>query len=389
MTPALEGIRVLDLAWLGPGPFCSFMLGDLGADIIHIYEAHPERRGGPVLMLFGPERPGLRNCRTMGLDLKSEAGKQIFFDMVKTADVVMEGFRPGVVKRLGVDYDSVKAINSRMVYASLSGYGQSGPYAKLVGHDINYIALSGLLGLTGEAGGPPVIPGTVIGDFLGGMSAAVGILAALMARNKSNEGQYIDMSMTDAVVEMTSMQINPYLLSHTGMPKRGDTMFTGRYPWYNVYETQDGKHVSIGSLEPWFFSNLCQLLECEHFIPYEFDEGEKREEMFRYFREKFLTRTRDEWIELLTSKDVCVAPVNDVDDVEHDQHLISREMIVESDHPVLGRIKQVGSMHKLSNSPIRIRNWATSHNQHTEEILRELGYDDARIAELRKEDVIG
>jgi len=389
MTLALDGIRILDMAWLGPGPFCSFMLGDLGADVIHIYEAHPERRGGPVLMLFDSARPGLRNCRTMGLDLKSEDGKQVFMDLVRTADVVMEGFRPGVVNRLGVDYDVVKQVNQRVIYASLSGYGQDGPYRDMVGHDINYISLSGLLGLTGKKDGEPVIPGAVIGDFTGGMSAAIGILAALVSRVKTGKGQYIDMSMTDAVVDMNSMEINNYLQNPAAVPKKGETMFTGLYPWYNVYETKDGKYLSIGSLEPWFFANLCQLLGCEEFIPYEFDEGEKRDEIFKYFREKFLSKTRDEWVELLSQKDVCVAPVYDIDELESDPHLIARRMIVESDHPTKGRVKHVGSMHKLSDSSVEVRNWATAYNQHTDEILHEIGYDDKSIQQLREADVIG
>ena len=389
MTLALDGIRILDMAWLGPGPFCSFMLGDLGADVIHIYEAHPERRGGPVLMLFDSTRPGLRNCRTMGLDLKSEDGKKVFMNLVKTADVVMEGFRPGVVKRLGVDYDVVKEVNPRIVYASLSGYGQDGPYRDMVGHDINYISLSGLLGLTGKKDGEPVVPGAVIGDFTGGMSAAIGILAALVSRVKTGKGQYIDMSMTDAVVDLNSMEINNYLQNPAAVPRKGETMFTGSYPWYNVYETKDGKYISIGSLEPWFFANLCQLLGCEEFTPYEFDEGEKRDEIFKYFREKFLTRTRDEWVELLSQKDVCVAPVYDIDELESDPHLVARRMVVESDHPIKGRVKHVGSMHKLSDSPVEVRNWATAYNQHTDEILREIGYDDSHIQQLREADVIG
>ena len=389
MPLALDGIKILDMAWLGPGPFCSFMLGDLGADIIHIYEAHPERRGGPVLMLFDPSRPGLRNCRTMGLDLKSDEGKQVFKDLVKTADVVMEGFRPGVVKRLGVDYEAVKKINPGVVYASLSGYGQDGPYRDKVGHDINYISLSGLLGLTGPKGGAPAIPGAVMGDFLGGMSAAVGILSALVSRDRTGRGQYIDMSMTDAVVEMNSMEINNYLQNKDVVPKKGETMFTGHYAWYNVYETKDGKYLSIGSLEPWFFANLCKILQCEEFIPYEFDDGEKREEIKEFFRKKFLTKTRDEWVELLSREDTCVAPVYDIDELENDPHLVARSMIVESDHPDKGRVKHVGSMHKLSDSPVEVRNWATTSNQHTDEILREIGYDDSRIDKLREADVIG
>jgi len=304
MALVLEGIRIVDLTWLGPGNFCSFMLGDLGADMIEVYEAHPERRGAPYMMLFGG--PGLRNCRTIGIDLKSPAGRDVFYDLVKTADVVMEGFRPGVVQRLGADYETVKQVNPRIVYASLTGYGQSGPYRDLVGHDINYIAMGGLLGLNGPAGGAPVIPGTVLADFAaGGMSAAIGILAALLARERTGQGHFVDMSMLDAVVELNLQGINPYLYDGA-IPHRGETMLSGKFPWYNVYETKDGKYISLGALEPWFFANLCQLLDCEDFIPHQFDEGKKREEMFRYFRDTFLSKTRDEWFALLRQKDTCL-----------------------------------------------------------------------------------
>ncbi|MCK4697763.1 MAG: CoA transferase [Dehalococcoidia bacterium] len=378
------------MAWLGPGPFCATMLGDLGAEVIKVYEAHPERRGGPVMFLFDPAiQPGFRNCRTIGLNLKAEAGRSIFYDLAKSADVVMEGFRPGVVKRLGVDYDTIKEVNPRIVYASLTGYGQEGPYRDLVGHDINYISVGGLLGMTGPVGGAPVIPGVVIADFAaGGMSAAIGILAALMARERTGRGQFVDMSMTDAVVELTSIQISPYL--HSGMvPERGKTMFAGHYPWYNVYETKDGKYISIGALEPWFYANLCELIGCQHFIEHQFAEGEKREEIFNYFRETFLTKTRDEWVALLRQRDTCVAPVYTIEELVSDPQLIARRMIIESDHPTMGRVKQVGSMHKLSDSPVEARNWSTRFGQHTDEILRELGYDDAKIEELREADAIG
>jgi len=390
MVLALEGIKILDMAWLGPGPFCANTLGDLGAEVIKVYEAHPERRGGPVMFLFDPAmQPGFRNCRTMGLNLKAEAGRGIFYDLAKSADVVMEGFRPGVVKRLGVDYDTIKEINPRIVYASLTGYGQDGPYRDLVGHDINYISIGGLLGMTGPVGGAPIIPGAIIADFAaGGMSATIGILAALMARERTGRGQFVDMSMTDAVVELTSIQITPYL--HNRMvPKKGETMFTGHYPWYNVYQTKDGKYISIGALEPWFYANLCELIGCQHLLEHQFAEGEKREEMFKYFRETFLTKTRDEWVALLRQKDTCVAPVYDIDEVESDPQLIARRMIIESDHPTLGRVKQVGSMHKLSDSPVEVRNWSTRFGQHTEEVLLELGYDKTRIRELFDAEVIG
>jgi len=391
MTAALEGMRILDMAWLGPGPFCSTILGDLGAEVIKIYEARPERRGGPVTLIFSdlPDFPGWRNCKTMGLDLKAEEGRGIFYDLARTADVVVEGFRPGVMKRLGLDYDTIKEINPRIVYASLTGYGQDGPYRDVVGHDINYLSIGGLLGMTGLPGGPPVIPGTVLADFAaGGMSAAVGILAALTARGRTGKGQYVDVSLTDAVVELTSLQIIPYIILGI-VPKRGETMLTGEWPWYNVYETKDGKYISIAALEPWFYANLCQLIGREDFLEHQYATGEKREEIFRSFRETFLTKDRDEWVEILRRKDTCVAPVYSIDEVVTDPQLIARGMITEVDHPTLGRIKQVGSMLKLSESPFQVRNWSQRFGQHTEEILTGLGYSKEDIDRLRETEVIG
>ena len=391
MTAALEGMRILDMAWLGPGPFCSTILGDLGAEVIKIYEARPERRGGPVTLIFSdlPDFPGWRNCKTMGLDLKAEEGRGIFYDLARTADVVVEGFRPGVMKRLGLDYDTIKEINPRIVYASLTGYWQDGPYRDVVGHDINYLSIGGLLGMTGLPGGPPVIPGTVLADFAaGGMSAAVGILAALTARGRTGKGQYVDVSLTDAVVELTSLQIIPYIILGI-VPKRGETMLTGEWPWYNVYETKDGKYISIAALEPWFYANLCQLIGREDFLEHQYATGEKREEIFRSFRETFLTKDRDEWVEILRRKDTCVAPVYSIDEVVTDPQLIARGMITEVDHPTLGRIKQVGSMLKLSESPFQVRNWSQRFGQHTEEILTGLGYSKEDIDRLRETEVIG
>lgn len=390
MCPALDGIRILDMAWFGPGPFCATLLGDLGAEIIKIHEPYPERRGGLIMYAFpeAPDFPGQRNCKTMGLDLKAESGRGIFYELARTADVVFESYRPGVVKRLKVDYDTLKEINPGIVYTSLSGYGQDGPYRDFVGHDLNYISIAGLLGLTGTPDGPPVIPGTLVADFAGGgMAAAIGILAALMAREKTGKGQFVDVSMTDGIVELLFLWIAPYM-NYGIESKRGETIFTGKYPWYNVYETKDGKYISVAAFETWFYANLCQLLGREDFVEYQFDEGPKQDEMFRYFKQTFMTKTRDEWVEILRSKDTCVAPVNSIDEVVNDPHLLARGMIRELPHPTMGTVKQVGSMLKLSDSPFEARNWATRFGQHTEEIMHQLGYDGERIHALREEEVI-
>jgi crotonobetainyl-CoA:carnitine CoA-transferase CaiB-like acyl-CoA transferase len=387
---ALDDIRVLDLTWLGPGPFCSTLLGDLGADIIKIHEPDVERRGGLIKHMLpnSPGYPGLRNCRIMGLNLKAEEGRRIFYDLAQTVDVMMESHRPGVTRRLHIDYNTLAKINPRIVYVSFTGYGQTGPYRNLVGHDINYISIGGLLGLTGHANGAPVIPGVPIADFAaGGMVAVIDILAALRERDKTGRGQFADVSLTDGIVGMMSVWINPYL-SWGVLSKRGETWLGGKWPWYNVYETKDGKYISIGALEPHFYANLCRLMGREDLIEHQFAEGEKGEEIFRYFRVMFLTKTRDEWLEILRQKDTCVAPVYSIDELVSDPQLIARKVIDELPHPALGRVKQVGSILKLSASPFRVRNWSTRFGQHTEEILAELGYKAAQIKSLRQKGII-
>jgi crotonobetainyl-CoA:carnitine CoA-transferase CaiB-like acyl-CoA transferase len=222
----------------------------------------------------------------------------------------------------------------------------------------------------------------------GGMSAAIGILAALAARVETGKGQFVDVSITDGVVALMSMWINPHLTYGLAF-ERGDTIFTGHYPWYNVYPTKDGKYISIGAFEPWFYANLCQLLGRDDFIKHQFTEGKKREEIYRYFRQTFLTKSRDEWVEILRQKDTCVAPVYSIDELASDPQLIARGMIKEIPHPVLGSVRQVGSMLKMSGSPFQVRNWSTRFGQHTDEILQEIGYDEKRINVLRKAGVIG
>jgi crotonobetainyl-CoA:carnitine CoA-transferase CaiB-like acyl-CoA transferase len=393
MAAALDGIRVLDMAWQGPGTFCSTILGDLGAEVIKVYESHPERRGGPLVFMYpdSPIFPGWRNCKTMGLNLKTKEGLSIFRKLAKTADVIIEGFRPGTTKRLGVDYDAMRRVNSRIIYASLTGYGQDGPYRDVVGHDINYISIGGLLGTTRGSDGAPVIPRTVLADFAaGGMAAVIGILAALTARDKSGKGQYVDVSMTDAIVGLMMPVLLPALLGET-ISEQGENIATGeeQRPWYNAYKTKDGKYISVGSVEPWFYTNLCRLLGREDFIEHQYAEGEKRDEILQYFKRTFLTKTRDEWLKILRQKDTCVAPVYSPGEVISDPHLIAREMFVKVSHPTMGQARQIGPIIKLSKSPFKARNWAQRFGQHTDEIMLGLGYKKARIKRLRETEIIG
>ncbi|MEX1255374.1 MAG: CaiB/BaiF CoA-transferase family protein [Dehalococcoidia bacterium] len=379
---ALEGIRVLDLAPLGPGPHCAQILADLGAQIIKIEQPGPGegKRAGKLIRL--PADASIRrDSRSIGLNLKSDAAREVFYKLVATADVVTEGFRPGVVKRLGVDYDSVRAIKPDIIYASLSGYGQDGPYSGYVGHDLNYQGVAGILAMTGRSDGPPIIPGNTIADNAGGgMNAVIGILSALLARERTGAGQYVDMAMVDGLVTMMFLTIDDYLTTGEA-PHRGETLLTGKYPWYNVYETKDGRYVSVAAIEPWFYENLCRLLGRDDLIAHQYAEGAQLEEAFAAFKTIFLTKTRDEWVAELMPGETCVAPVNAIDEVARDPHLRHRQLIVETETPEGARREQVGVMVKLSGTPGQVRGPATTN---ATDLLRELGYDEASIDDLRR-----
>ncbi len=386
---ALEGIRMLDMAPLGPGPHCAQILADAGMDVIHIEEPGEGtgRRAGRVLR-FSNDVAIRRNSRSVALNLKTEEGKQAFYDLTRTADVVIEGYRPGVVKRLGVDYDTLRAMKPDLVYASLTGYGQEGPYSSYVGHDINYQGIAGILAMTGRSDGPPTIPGTTTADSAGGgMNAAISILVALVARQRSGAGQYIDMAMVDGLLTMMILPIDEYCTAGEA-GHRGETLLTGLYPWYNVYETKDGKFLSVGAIEPWFYENLCRLLGREDLAPHQYADGEKRDEIFAAFREIFRTKTRDQWVAELMPAETCVAPVYTIDELVADPHLRRRQMIVDVEQSGKSR-PQVGVMVKLSETPGSIRSASPEHGQHTQEILAELGYDEPAIARLRQAQAIG
>jgi crotonobetainyl-CoA:carnitine CoA-transferase CaiB-like acyl-CoA transferase len=365
------------------------LLGDLGADVI-VVEATPGagRRmdaGGGGRAAFDPLR---RNKRSIGLNLKDPQAQEAFLRLAEKVDVVIEGYRPGVVKRLGVDYETVSARNPRIVYCSLSGYGQTGPYSNLVGHDINYISLGGALGAIGWPGQPPAIPLNVIADFAGGgLYAAFAILAAIIARQTTGRGQYVDMAMSDGVTSLLAMATGMYF-SGGLVPKPGADFLNGGIPAYNVYECSDGKWLSIGSLEPWFWAETCKALGCEEYTPHQ-NNREKFPEMFDYMRKKFKEKTRDEWFEELRQFDICVGPVLGLDEVFDNPHVQARQMMIEVEHPELGKVKQVGIAPKFSDTPGAVRSTAPARGEHTDAVLKEFGFSDAEVAALREAGVAG
>jgi crotonobetainyl-CoA:carnitine CoA-transferase CaiB-like acyl-CoA transferase len=388
---ALDGIRVLDLSRLAPGPYCTMLLGDMGADVLLIEQAGQgsERRRNPVRADGDAARERAlaynalaRNKRSIALNLKTDAARGVFLALARDADVVVEGFRPGVVKRLGVEYDAVARVNPRAVYLSLSGFGQTGPYAALVGHDINYIAIGGALGVTGWPGQPPAIPINLLADFAGGgLFAAFAIVTALLARERTGRGQYIDMAMSDGVLSLLTAAAAGVLAGGKA-PLPGQYALNGAAPHYNVYQCADGEWFSLGSLEPWFYENLCRAMGREDFVPHEYDAG-KYPEIFEHFRAEFRKKSRAEWFEYLSQWDICAAPVLRLDEALGDPHNRARGMVVDVQHPTLGAVPQVGVAPKLSETPGLARSTAPAPGQHTDEVLRSLGYDDHRIAELR------
>jgi crotonobetainyl-CoA:carnitine CoA-transferase CaiB-like acyl-CoA transferase len=403
---ALEDIRVLDLTHLVPGALCTMILADLGADVIKV--GTPAGAGGRGAGFMGKltadeeKRVAAydalnRNKRSLGLNLKSDEGREIFCKLAQTADVIVEGFRPGVVTRLGIDYKKIKEINPKIVYCSLSGYGQDGPYRNFSGHDVNYISIAGALNVLGSADRPPSIPLNLLADFAGAsLHGVIGILTALIARGKTGKGQYVDIAYTDGAMSLMTWFISSYFAGG-GNFNRGETWLHGAYPYYGLYKTKDGKYISIGCIEPWFWENLCRALGKEEYIPYCISpehflhkpEGEKWAEISSYLKNAFLARTRDEWFEFLTSKDVPVGKVYSFDEVFDDPQVRHRQMILEIDHPTLGKVKHPGIAVKLSDTPGKVRSLAPVSGENTKDILGELGYNKRQIGKLRQSKVIG
>ncbi|MBX6377586.1 MAG: CoA transferase [Clostridia bacterium] len=400
MTLPLDGIRVVDLTRYGPGLYCTAMLGDMGADVIRVeapdfVRAFAAAQDGAVdgdrgsFAAYMGERwhPAYslnRNKRSLLVDLKTEGGRQVVRDLAARADVLVEGFRPGVAERLGVDYASLSQVNPRLVYCSITGYGQDGPYAAQPGHDLNYVAVGGLLGITGTRDGRPVIPGGQVADFAGGsMHALAGILLALLARQRTGRGQHVDISMTDAVVALLSNQIGHWLMAGGPPPGPGTMLLNGAWPVYDVYETADGRHLAVGGTEPYFWANLCRALGREDLVPLYDRRGTAADELRAELQGIFRTRTRDEWMAFLADRNVCVSPVNRFDDLLRDPQLAARRMFVTVEAPDGRTYTQVGFPIKLSDTPAAIRRLAPAPGQDGRQVLKEvLGYDDARIAAL-------
>jgi crotonobetainyl-CoA:carnitine CoA-transferase CaiB-like acyl-CoA transferase len=389
---ALTGLKILDLSRLLPGPFCSMLLADLGAEVIKVEDP----KLGDYIRWWPPKvgrNSGFhvvlnRNKQSLSLNLKAQEGKEIFRRMAKDADVVLEGFRPGVMRKLGLDHEALQEINPRLVYCAITGYGSEGAMALRAGHDINYLARNGVLSYSGRDG-VPCMTGVQIADLGGGgLLAAFSIMAAIYARERSGEGQFVDISMTDGAMTWNCLRWGKFL-GDGKSPAPGDDMLNHGFACYNIYETRDGRFMSLGALEPQFWKAFCLAVgrtdgeRTDYFEPGEHQVG-LTQELASLFKKK----TQAEWVECFQKVDCCCEPVMSLDEVVHDPEANARGMVVELMHESWGAYRQLGIAPKFSKTPGTLQSHAPELGEHTREILGNLGINGELFEDLRSRGVI-
>ncbi len=388
----LDGVKVLDLSRNSPGRYTSMIMADFGAEVITV---ETPRTSGTQSFMFTDDtwfRYVGMNCnkKSIAINLKHEKGRDIVYRIVDNTDVLIEGFRPGASARLGMDYETLSKRNPRLIYCAITGYGQESPYANRGAHDINVVALTGILGATGSKDRPPIhVISPQIADMAGGNIQAISaILAALYARERTGRGQFIDVSITDGVVFMNWVMNMMYLAS--GMIAERSELPTGSdQAWLNVYQTKDGSYVALSCLEPHTWSNFCRLVDRQDFEDQHFAPVEKQKEMYVAFCDIFATRDRDEWLRLFDEADVAGAPVNTVEEALADPHVEYRGLVVEVDHPKIGRVKLLKSPFRFSDTPVKPRSRPPLYGEHTHEILSDvIGASQEEIRSLSEEGVI-
>jgi alpha-methylacyl-CoA racemase len=369
----LSGVKVIELAGIGPGPFTAMVLSDMGADVIRVDRSVAAKGGDPD----DPPRDILtRGRRSVALDLKNPDGVETLLKLVEGADVLVEGFRPGVTERLGFGPDVCLERNPKLIYGRMTGWGQDGPYAQAAGHDLNYIALAGALHPMGRVGEPPPVPLNLVGDFGGGgMLLAFGIACALVEAKTSGTGQVVDAAMVDGSALLMTF-IHGLKAMGVWSNERGTNLLDSGAPFYDVYECADGEWVSVGSIEPQFYAELVRLSGMEH-EPHQMDRDNwpgMRDELTRVFKEK----TREEWCALMEASDVCFAPVLSMEEAPHHPHNVARETFIE-----VAGVQNPNAAPRFSRTPGGIQGPPAHAGQHTDEVLAEAGLSADDISALR------
>jgi crotonobetainyl-CoA:carnitine CoA-transferase CaiB-like acyl-CoA transferase len=380
----LAGVRVLDLSRLLPGPYCTLVLADLGAEVVKVEDTE----GGDYIRAMGPFVDGESSYflalnpgkKSVSLNLKAPAGRGLFLRLAATARVVVESFRPGAVDRLGIGYEAVRAVNPGVVYCSISGYGQDGPDRDLAGHDLDFSARAGILGLCGRPGQLPTIPPVQIADLSSALFAATGILAALRESDRTGAGRYLDIGMLDSALALMVMPVAEYVAGERA--GRGRMPLSGKHPCYNVYRTRDGRDISLAALERKFWEGFCRKVGRDDLLPLQFSE---RPEDFALFEALFASRTAAEWREFLAGTDFCCGVVPTIEEVFADPQVAARGLVIPS-LPSGPRVTRLG--HPLRDRSERGRRPCPGHGQHTGEVLGELGLTGPELDALEAAGVV-
>jgi crotonobetainyl-CoA:carnitine CoA-transferase CaiB-like acyl-CoA transferase len=404
MPLPLEGKTVLDLTRMLPGPYCSMILSDLGAKVIKVEDPHYPYGHPPPFFQKGRYRESAfnsilnRNKKSITLNLKEKEAVEIFYKLVKEADVILETFRPKVTNKLKIDYSTLSKINSSIIYCSLTGYGQYGPYEQIAGHDLNYVGICGILDLNRERKQygnesqerKPINPGVQVADIGGGLVSAIGVLGAIIERENDPErrGQYIDISMTDCVFSFMPLVAAYHFSKDLNEGVETQNPLHGDFPFYNVYKTKDNKFLSVGIVEVKFWREFCRGLGREDLILKQFIKGEEREELFKELQQEFLKKSQKEWVNIFKNLDACVMPVKSFSEACEDPQIKNRNMVVKINHPKFGVIQNVASPIKYSKTPLEITSLAPTLGQHTKKILREIGYSEEDFRYFRKKGII-
>lgn len=392
MSSPLEGVRVIDLSRLLPGPYCTMLLSDLGAEVIRVEQPDYKFIEFPPFYVSTERKESIvdtilmRNKKSIALNLKIPSATQVLYKLVESADILIETFRPGVAAKLQIDYPTLKKINPKLIYCALSGFGQKGPYSKKAAHDLNYAGLSGNLNPSGKDKAP-VVPSTQLSDMSGSLFATIGILSALYARNarQNSEGEFLDVSLLDSC-----FAFNPVAFANSLASDPGDlAVLQGKFPFYNIYRTKDNKFLSVAPMEFKFWREFCHIIDLPHLVDKQYVLGKEQTRVIDEIQNHLLTKDLEDWMQLFDSKEACVFPIYSYKEAIQDPHFKSRGMIQTYMHPDFGKILQPSVPLNFSNSQLKPIGISPILGQDQHEILKMLGYSEDDIENMKKSKIFG